>query len=70
MRGAVRRAPEAVKPKPKRTVRVAAFDSGGALVHDVSANADAWQMATGVREQGGRVWLGSLVEPAVAWFDL
>jgi sugar lactone lactonase YvrE len=70
MRGMVRRAPEAVKPKPKRTVRVAAYDSDGTLVHDVSAKADAWQMATGVREQGGRVWLGSLVEPAVAWFDL
>lgn len=70
MRGAVRRAPEAAKPKPKRTVRVAAFDADGALVHDISAHADTWQMATGVREANGRVWLGSLVEPAVAWFAL
>jgi len=70
LRGLVRRAPEAVKPKPKRTARVAAFDSDGALVLDVSAQADTWQMATGVREKGGRVWVGSLVEPAIAWFDL
>lgn len=70
LRGLVRRAPEAAKPKPKRTARVAAFDSDGRLVHDVSAAADAWQMATGVRERDGRVWLGSLVEPAVAWFEL
>jgi hypothetical protein len=70
VRGLVRRAPEAIKPKPKRTARVAAFDSDGALVHDVSAEADAWHMATGVREMPGRVWVGSLVEPAIAWFDL
>jgi hypothetical protein len=49
---------------------VAAFDSDGALVHDVSAHADPRQMATGVREKDGRVWVGSLVEPAIAWFDL
>jgi sugar lactone lactonase YvrE len=69
-RGMVRRAPEAVKPKPKRTVRVSAFDADGNLVHDVTAPAADWYMATGVREQDGRVWLGSLVQPAIAWFDL
>ena len=70
VRGVVRRAPEAVKPKPKRTARVAAFDPEGSLVHDVTGRADAWHMATGVREHHGRVWLGSLVEPAIAWFEL
>jgi sugar lactone lactonase YvrE len=70
LRGLVRRAPDAVKPSPKRTTRVAAYDSAGRLVHDVSAQADAWHMATGVREKDGRVWLGSLVQPAIAWFDL
>jgi sugar lactone lactonase YvrE len=70
MRSLVRRAPEALKPKPKRTARVAAYDGDGRLVHDVQAPADAWHMATGVREHDGRVWLGSLVEPALAWFDL
>jgi hypothetical protein len=49
---------------------VAAFDSGGDLVQDVSAQVDTWQMATGVRGKDGRVWVGSLVEPAIAWFDL
>jgi sugar lactone lactonase YvrE len=70
LRSLVLRAPEALKPKPKRTARVAAYDSDGRLVHDVEAPADAWHMATGVREHDGRVWLGSLVEPALAWFDL
>jgi sugar lactone lactonase YvrE len=70
MRRLVLRAPEALKPAPKRTARAAAYDSHGQLVHDVTAPADAWHMATGVREHDGRVWLGSLVEPALAWFDL
>lgn len=70
MRSLVLHAPEPLKPKPKRTARVAAYDSHGRLVHDITADAQAWHMATGVREHNGRVWLGSLVEPAVAFFDL
>ena len=66
MRRAVMRLPERLKPTPKRTVRVAAYDAAGALVHDLDADASAWHMATGVREHHGRVWLGSLVEPAIA----
>ncbi|WP_338748072.1 SMP-30/gluconolactonase/LRE family protein [Janibacter alittae] len=64
------RLPEAIKPTPKRTVRVIAHDATGTLVHDLSADATGWHMATGVREQDGRVWLGSLVEPAIAHFEL
>lgn len=70
VRGLVRRAPEGLKPTPKRTARVAAFDLDGTLVRDISADAQEWHMVTGVREHAGRVWLGSLVEPAVACFDL
>lgn len=65
-----RRMPEALKPTPKRTVRVQAFDPDGRLVHDISCDATDWHMVTGVREHAGRVWLGSLAEPAIAWFDL
>lgn len=64
------RLPEALKPAPQRTVRVQAYDDSGSLRHDLEADAEAWHMATGVREHDGRVWLGSLVEPAVAWMDL
>ncbi|MGZ8736367.1 MAG: SMP-30/gluconolactonase/LRE family protein [Nocardioides sp.] len=64
------RLPEPVRPKPKRTVRVMAFDDAGATVHDRSLEASGFHMATGVREHGGRVWLGSLQESAVAVFDL
>ncbi len=65
-----RRMPEALKPSPRRTVRVQAFDLDARLVHDISCDATDWRMVTGVREHEGRVWLGSLVEPAIAWFDL
>ncbi len=64
------RVPEALQPKPKRTIRVMAFDDGGRCVHDVVADASGFHMATGVREHQGRVWLGSLHEPAVAYVEL
>jgi sugar lactone lactonase YvrE len=64
------RLPEAVQPAPKRTARVMAFDAAGTQVHDVVLPADDYHLVTGVREEAGRVWLGSLVEPAVAWFEL
>lgn len=70
LRTGIRRLPAAVQPAPKRTARVAAYDSDGRLVHDVDCDATRWHMATGVREHEGRVWLGSLVEPAIAWFAL
>ena len=70
IRTVVRRLPERLKPTPQRTVRVAAYDDLGQVVHDVETDATHWHMATGVREHDGRVWLGSLVEPALAWFDL
>lgn len=62
--------PAPLQPKPQRTARVMAFDDAGTLVHDRSFDASEFHMVTGVREHHGRVWLGSLVEPAVAWFDV
>jgi sugar lactone lactonase YvrE len=70
LRTLVRIAPEAVKPAPQRTARVAAYDPEGRLVQDLDLDPSDWHMATGVREHEGRVWLGSLVEPAVAYVDL
>jgi sugar lactone lactonase YvrE len=66
LRRAVTRIPERVQPKPKRTVRAMAFDDAGTVVHDVSGDASGYHMVTGVREHDGRLWLGSLHEPAVA----
>ncbi len=68
-RGAMK-LPTWAQPKPKRTARVMAFDDDGQVVYDYAFDATHFHMATGVREHHGRVWLGSLVEPAVAWFDI
>jgi len=65
LRKAVTRIPEALQPKPKRVVRVQAFDDAGELVHDLSGDSTDFHMVTGVREHDGRVWLGSLQESAV-----
>jgi sugar lactone lactonase YvrE len=62
--------PERLQAQPQRTVRVMAFDDSGACVHDVHGEADRFHLVTGVREQDGKVWLGSLHEPAVAVIDL
>jgi sugar lactone lactonase YvrE len=76
LRKVVTMIPEPLQPKPKRTVRVMAYDAAGALVHDVDLPADGpdagpgYHMVTGVREFEGRVWFGSLHEPAIASYDL
>ncbi len=70
LRRLVWRMPDAVQPQPKRTARVIALDDTGRVVHDRSFDASSFHMVTGVREHRGRVWMGSLVEPAVAWFDV
>jgi hypothetical protein len=51
-------------------VRVLALDDTGAVVRDHSFDAADFHFVTGVREHEGRVWLGSLEEPAVAVFEL
>jgi sugar lactone lactonase YvrE len=70
LRRVVTRIPDRLQPAPKRTVRVQAYDGEGLLVHDVdlaeSEHRGRYHMVTGVREHEGRVWLGSLHEPAVA----
>jgi sugar lactone lactonase YvrE len=65
VRRMVTRIPDALQPKPKRTVRAIAFDDAGEIVHDVSGDASGYHMVTGVREHDGALWLGSLQEPAV-----
>jgi hypothetical protein len=47
-----------------------AFDDAGETVHDVSGEASGYHMVTGVREHDGRLWLGSLHEPAVGVITL
>jgi sugar lactone lactonase YvrE len=70
VRKAATRLPEKLQPAPKRTVRVQAFDDDGRVVHDVDVKTESYHMVTGVREHDGRVWMGSLHEPAIAVVDL
>ena len=66
LRRGVTRIPQPLQPGPKRTVRVQAYDDEGRLVHDLTGDSTKYHMVTGVREHEGRVWMGSLHEPAVA----
>jgi sugar lactone lactonase YvrE len=70
VRRQVTRIPARLQPKPKRTVRVQAYADDGRLVHDCSVDTGDYHMVTGVREHDGRVWLGSLHEPAIAVLEL
>lgn len=58
--------PSRLLPKPKRVVRVQAYDVDGRLVHDLAAPATDFHMVTGVRAFRGTVWLGSLNGTAIA----
>ncbi|MGW5053503.1 SMP-30/gluconolactonase/LRE family protein [Actinokineospora sp. NPDC004072] len=71
LRKALWRLPERLQPAEKKAVWVRAIDGGtGRLVHDFYGTYVGYHMVTGVREHGGRVYLGSLEERAVAFFDL
>ncbi|MFE7740957.1 SMP-30/gluconolactonase/LRE family protein [Nocardia sp. NPDC057455] len=58
--------PEWVQPKPARTVWVMAVDFEGRVVHDLQVEGTDYSMVTGVVEQDGVLYLGSLSERAVA----
>lgn len=64
------RVPARLQPQPRRTIRVQAYDDRGGLVHDLDVDHPGFHMVTGVREHEGRVWLGSLHEPAIAVVDV
>ena len=74
VRKVVTRVPEVLQPRPRQTVRVQGYDDEGRLVHDLDVTpaeyGTTYHMVTGVREHDGRVWMGSLHEPAIAVLDL
>jgi sugar lactone lactonase YvrE len=63
--------PERLQPKDKAVVWVRAIDGAdGRVVHDFRGVRPDYHMVTGVREDDGVVYLGSLEERAVAYFSL
>lgn len=70
LRAAVWALPEVLHPKPDRILWVKALDSEGCVVHDLVGTDDDFSMVTGVRESGGRLYLGSLATTCVAVADV
>jgi sugar lactone lactonase YvrE len=62
--------PERLQPRPKRTVWARALDTSGAMVHDYYGPGEDFYLVTGVREHGGRLYLGSLLAGSMAMLEL
>jgi sugar lactone lactonase YvrE len=69
-RRAVWSMPESMQPGPKKTIWVQAYDADGNEVYDFQQPGDELNTITGVREENGRVAMGSLTATALGWFDL
>ncbi len=69
LRRLVWKLPEALL-SPRRTVWVIAVNDRGEIVHDLQGTEPDYHMVTGVREHHGVVYMGSLVERAIAYFEL
>ena len=64
------RLPQRLQPSPGRTLGVLAVDGSGREVHRISGEIPGFEMLTGVREAGGRLWFGSLTGSTVATLAL
>lgn len=63
--------PDKLQPQPEHVMAVMAFDpSDDSLVHYFLGEQPDFGTTTGVREVDGTVWLGSLVSPAIASFNV
>ncbi len=70
LRHVVARLPDALQPKPKRHGFILGFDADGRVVHNLQDPSGRVAILTGAREHAGRLYLGSLSEPAVAVIEL
>ncbi len=66
LRSAVWALPDALQPDADKITWVCAIDGTGVVVHNVFAQGDRYHYVTGVTEFAGDLYLGSLVESAVA----
>ena len=62
--------PEKLQPQPKRYGLIAEVDASGTLLRTLHDPTGRLAMITGIREHGGRLYLGSLTEPSIAVLDL
>jgi sugar lactone lactonase YvrE len=69
IRKAVWALPDRLQPGPRRTTRLINVDTDGRIVRDLRGRVDGFQMATGVVQHGGRLYLGSLISSTIAVLD-
>ena len=62
--------PEALQPRPERTVHVMAVDVEGKVVHDFYGKSADFHLVTGMREHAGTLYLASLEHAALASLTL
>jgi sugar lactone lactonase YvrE len=62
--------PDAIQPDASRITFVIAIDANGSVVANLQADGQAFHYVTGVREHDGALYLGSLMEPAIARVSL
>lgn len=70
LRQVVYAVPEQLQPKPSKTLWVMAVDDDGDVRYDLQGDGRIHSMVTGVREESGVVYLGSLDEPTLATIDI
>jgi sugar lactone lactonase YvrE len=66
LRALVRNLPTSLQPSPGREVGVLGLDTDGKVVRELRGEIEDWHMLTGVRERDGKLYFGSLEEPAIA----
>ncbi|MFC5678895.1 SMP-30/gluconolactonase/LRE family protein [Aeromicrobium endophyticum] len=62
--------PQRLQPQAKNLIRIQAFAPDGHLVHDLAHEHDRFGKATGVRQVGRQVWLGSFEQTTIAVLTL
>lgn len=70
VRQAVWRLPESMQPDAIRSAFVLGFDANATVTHNLQGDGERFHYVTGVRERDGVLWLGSLVEHAIARIPL
>jgi sugar lactone lactonase YvrE len=66
LRALARKLPTSLQPSPGREVGVLGVDEEGTVVRELRGEIEGWHMLTGVREYAGKLYFGSLDEPAIA----
>jgi sugar lactone lactonase YvrE len=66
LRSAVWAMPDRLQPDVTRITWAVGLSGDGDVLHNLQGPGDNYHYVTGVREHGGRLYLGSLVEPCIA----